>query len=86
MATGRTSWVIAVVAVTSAWAASASAALPGGAAGHLCADQTGRFEQAYGIPARLLDAISKVESGRWDDERRATVAWPWTVTAQGNGR
>jgi hypothetical protein len=90
MAMRRTAWVVAaaalVSALVSAGAGPAAAALPGGAADHLCADQTGRFEQAYGIPPQLLDAISKVESGRWDDVRRATVAWPWTVTAEGNGK
>jgi hypothetical protein len=26
------------------------------------------------------------ESGRWDKSSRANVAWPWTVTAEGNGQ
>ena len=26
------------------------------------------------------------ESGRWDKASRANVAWPWTVTAEGQGR
>ena len=88
MATGRLVRMVAVaVVLVSAWAVAASAALPGGGLySHLCAEQTGRFERVYGIPPQLLDAISKVESGRWDDERRVTVAWPWTVTAQGNGK
>ncbi len=86
MATARMARMGAVAVLVSAWAASASATLPGGPISHLCADQTGRFERVYGIPPQLLDAISKVESGRWDDARRVTVAWPWTVTAQGNGK
>ncbi|MBF0860025.1 transglycosylase SLT domain-containing protein [Gluconobacter sp. LMG 31484] len=42
-------------------------------------------EQQAGIPARLLDAISRVESGRRDPNGSATVAWPWTVNAAGKG-
>ncbi|TAN49083.1 MAG: murein transglycosylase, partial [Rhodospirillales bacterium] len=39
-----------------------------------------------GIPKGLLTAISAVESGRWDKEKRATLAWPWTVTSGANGQ
>lgn len=42
-------------------------------------------EQQAGIPSRLLDAISRVESGRRDPNGSATVAWPWTVNAAGKG-
>ena len=42
-------------------------------------------EQQAGIPPRLLDAISRVESGRRDSNGTATVAWPWTVNAAGKG-
>ncbi len=38
------------------------------------------------IPRRLLKAISLAESGRWDELNRENVAWPWTVTAKGQGR
>ncbi|MCH8236694.1 MAG: transglycosylase SLT domain-containing protein, partial [Proteobacteria bacterium] len=38
------------------------------------------------IPRYLLGAISLAESGRWDANRRANVAWPWTVTSGGQGR
>ena len=51
-----------------------------------CGLETARQEKAQGIPDRLLQAISLVESGRWDAERRATIAWPWTVMAEGEGR
>lgn len=57
------------------------------AADHLvCGQETARQETAAGIPRRLLHAISLVESGRWDPERRVSFAWPWTVTAEGEGR
>ncbi|HIJ61699.1 MAG TPA: transglycosylase SLT domain-containing protein [Rhodospirillaceae bacterium] len=52
----------------------------------LCGEETARQEAANGIPRRLLHAISLVESGRWDADRRASFAWPWTVTAEGEGR
>jgi Transglycosylase SLT domain len=67
-------------------APAAQAALPMVPAESPCAIEAGRFERIYGIPERLLHAIAMVESGRWDDKSRATIAWPWTVTADGNGK
>ncbi len=52
----------------------------------ICGVQTARQEPQQGIPDRLLLAISLVESGRWDSDRQASFAWPWTVTAEGEGR
>lgn len=52
----------------------------------LCAAETGRQERSWGIPAQLLHSISVVESGRWDSARKASIAWPWTVMAEGSGR
>ena len=52
----------------------------------LCAAYIAEAEQALGLPAHLLQAISKVESGRWDAARSALSAWPWTVMAEGKGR
>ena len=49
-----------------------------------CAFQTANAERSFGIPDRLLDAISKVESGRRDGDHAA--AWPWTINAGGVGR
>ena len=51
-----------------------------------CRQQTGILERKQGIPTHLLTAISLAETGRWDPERRALFAWPWTVTSQGKGR
>ncbi|MBB4287411.1 transglycosylase SLT domain-containing protein [Roseospira goensis] len=48
-------------------------------ADELCYDQTSTQEQVNGIPAQVLTAISLVESGRWDEDRQARIAWPWTV-------
>lgn len=51
-----------------------------------CGVETARQEKQQGIPDRLLHAISLVESGRWDADKRASFAWPWTVMAEGEGR
>ncbi|HEY1719602.1 MAG TPA: transglycosylase SLT domain-containing protein [Magnetospirillaceae bacterium] len=50
-----------------------------------CGVETKRQEVLQAIPDRLLHAISLVESGRWDADRKASFAWPWTVTAEGEG-
>jgi hypothetical protein len=52
---------------------------------HICASAVAAAERAHGIPHRLLTAISHAESGRWDTATQATIAWPWTVTAEGTG-
>ncbi len=51
-----------------------------------CAQATNARERAATIPRHLLGAISLAESGRWDDARQANIAWPWTVTARGEGQ
>ena len=53
--------------------------------GDLCRAAVSRQERAHGVPDQLLSAISMVESGRWDEKKRAGIAWPWTVTSGGNG-
>ncbi len=50
-----------------------------------CAREVARQERAAGIPEHLLAAIALAESGRWSPARKATIAWPWTVTAEGRG-
>jgi hypothetical protein len=52
----------------------------------LCAAAVAVQERRHGIPDRLMTAISRVESGRWDARTGKSTAWPWTVTAQGKGR
>lgn len=51
-----------------------------------CAGPAMTQERRHGIPEGLLRAISLTESGRWDERSRASIAWPWTVTAKGEGR
>jgi hypothetical protein len=55
------------------------------AQGLMCAQATARAERAEAIPPHLLAAISRAESGRWDENNRENFAWPWTVTAGGEG-
>jgi hypothetical protein len=52
----------------------------------VCGAETARQETRQSVPDRLLHAISLVESGRWDGDKREVLAWPWTVTAEGEGR
>lgn len=52
----------------------------------LCPRHIRAAEQQHDLPAHLLTAISKVESGLWDAETKANLAWPWTVMAEGKGR
>lgn len=78
--------IIVLVVLALGWAGNARATMPAVPPETLCSAETARFERQYGIPTQLLDAISVVESGRYDRAKRATLAWPWTVTAEGNGK
>ncbi len=51
-----------------------------------CLAAAARTEAALGIPAHLLSAIALAESGRWDRRRKETIAWPWTIYAEGRAR
>jgi hypothetical protein len=46
-----------------------------------CARATDRAERRDRLPEKLLAAISRAESGRWDAASRKSAAWPWTVTS-----
>jgi hypothetical protein len=54
--------------------------------GRLCRAAIGAAERAAGIPAQLLMAIGRVESGRRDPETGAVHPWPWTINAEGRGQ
>lgn len=43
-------------------------------------------EREAGIPAGLLGAIGRVESGRTDPTTGESGPWPWTVNVEGAGR
>lgn len=84
MAFGR--WVAGVVAALGVLLPVAAHAAPTLPPEAQCAEEAGKNERLYGIPARLLNSISVVESGRYDRDYKATLAWPWTVTSQGEGK
>ena len=52
---------------------------------NICKSHTTLAEKKFGIPRRLLTAISLAESGRWNKLRKENIAWPWTVTSRGQG-
>jgi soluble lytic murein transglycosylase-like protein len=53
--------------------------------GMLCRAAIRQAEREAGIPAHLLMAIARVESGRRDPETGAFHPWPWTINAEGRG-
>jgi hypothetical protein len=54
--------------------------------GRLCRAAVQAAERAAGIPAHLLMAIARVESGRRDPDSGAFHPWPWTINAEGRGQ
>ena len=54
--------------------------------GRLCRAAIQAAEREAGIPAQLLMAIGRVESGRRDPETGAFHPWPWTINAEGRGQ
>jgi soluble lytic murein transglycosylase-like protein len=54
--------------------------------GRLCRAAIQAAERAAGVPAHLLTAIGRVESGRRDPETGAFHPWPWTINAEGRGQ
>ncbi len=52
----------------------------------LCTAAIGRVERDNRIPLYLLRAIALKETGRWDAANKVSQAWPWTVTAEGQGQ
>ena len=54
--------------------------------GRLCRAAIQAAERAASIPAQLLMAIGRVESGRRDPDTGAFHPWPWTINAEGRGQ
>lgn len=55
--------------------------------GHLtCIEATRAAEQKHRLAPHLLGAVSLAETGRWSNANAASLAWPWTVMAEGVGR
>ena len=53
--------------------------------GQQCRAAIAAAERAHAIPAQLMAAIGRVESGRKDPATGDWGAWPWTINAEGQG-
>jgi hypothetical protein len=51
----------------------------------LCTKQLPQYEKQNGIPAHLLSAIAATESGRYHQDLKIRIPWPWTINAAGRG-
>jgi hypothetical protein len=51
-----------------------------------CRAAIAQAERDAGIPAGLLQAIGRVESGRRNPETGVAGPWPWTLNAEGRGQ
>lgn len=56
------------------------------AGGLSCNDAAAQAESEAGLPAGLLAAIGRVESGRYDPGAGRIVPWPWAINQAGAGR
>jgi hypothetical protein len=56
-----------------------------GGAELLCRPAMLSAERAHGVPAGLMTAIGRVESGRRDPVSGVSNPWPWTINAEGQG-
>ena len=63
----------------------ASATPADAVAGQVCRGAISVAEREAGIPAGLLQAIGRVESGRRDPATGRYAPWPWTINAEGRG-
>jgi hypothetical protein len=82
----RLTWVLVVATLSLAVASRAERPpLPVIAPGLLCRAAIDATERGRSIPAHLLAAIGRVESGRRDPATGAWHPWPWTVNAEGQG-
>jgi|GEM_PF-843441 len=61
------------------------AALAGSPASRLCRSAIEAAERRHAVPARLLAAIARVESGRADPTTGEVGPWPWTINVEGQG-
>ena len=52
----------------------------------VCADAARAVERRHGYPLAMLRAMALAETGRWNPEIGAGIAWPWTISAHGDGR
>lgn len=80
-AAGRMRWFLSLLFCL-AWPGFAWADSPG----RLCRAAITTAETEARIPAGLLHAIGRVESGRRDPETGEFAPWPWVLNAEGQGR
>lgn len=71
---------LAILAPAWAWAEGTAAVQP-----QRCRQAISAAERAHGIPAHLLAAIARVESGRRDAASGTFNPWPWTINVDGAG-
>jgi len=50
-----------------------------------CENAAIKFETEYNIKKHMLETITNVETGQWNEDLQRRVAWPWTVNARGKG-
>lgn len=74
-----------MVRVVAIFLVALSLAAPARAQSALCLAAIRLAEAEAGIPAGLLLAIARVESGRRDAAGGRPEPWPWTVNAEGRG-
>ncbi len=65
---------------------STAAATPSETEAAICAQATAATEVDQSLPTLILGAIFLAETGRWDAARKASYAWPWTVTSGDDAR
>ncbi|MBL0318338.1 MAG: transglycosylase SLT domain-containing protein [Alphaproteobacteria bacterium] len=53
--------------------------------GNICERYFHYFESKQQIPAKLLNSVSMVESGKFDEATQKMAPWPWTVNVNGKG-
>lgn len=51
----------------------------------VCSVAARRYEDKFQIKKHLLNTITNVETGKWDEVSKKKTAWPWTINAQGKG-
>src|ERR1700759_276163 len=74
-----------LLALLAPWQAPADISVMAPPATALCREAITAAERAHGIPAHLLAAIARVESGRRDQDTGTFNPWPWTINMDGQG-
>lgn len=77
---------LALLALTLSFPASLQAAEATDSPWSLCRESARQIELTRDLPPHLLSAVAVTESGRWYSNHAETLAWPWTVMAEGRGR